>query len=91
MSQVQNKVVSIESLRAGDVLLCYKDSKIDPVGKKITKETDSEYTHAAICIDEITAAESLTSSGVSKNSIKELVFRYDHVAVFRQPDAWSKT
>lgn len=82
------ELASIMELRAGDILLCYKDAKVDPVGKKIIQITDSEYTHAAICIDTNTAVESLTQGGVSKTEIQTLVGRYDHVAVFRQPDAW---
>jgi hypothetical protein len=83
-----HQLADLTELRAGDILLCYKDVKIDPVGKKITRVTDSEYTHAAICIDANTAAESLTQRGVTKTKIQDLVGRYDHVAVFRQPDAW---
>lgn len=82
------KMVSLKELRAGDVLLCYKDAKIDPVGRSITRITRSEYTHAAICIDCCNAAESTVPSGVAKVKIQGLVSRYDHVAVFRQPDAW---
>ena len=81
-------MVSINELRAGDVLLCYKDAKLDPVGKGISYITDSEYTHAAICINHCTAAESTVSGGVAKVKIQDLVKRYHHVAVFRQPDAW---
>ncbi|HFX1231431.1 hypothetical protein [Pseudomonas aeruginosa] len=82
------KMMQIDELRAGDVLLCYKDEKFDIVGKGITHVTGSEYTHAAICIDSCTAAESRTGSGVAKIKIEDLIKRYDHVAVFRQPDAW---
>jgi hypothetical protein len=82
------KMVSITELRAGDVLLCYKDAKFDPAGKGITHVTNSEYTHAAICIDYCIAAESTVFGGVVKVKVKDLVKRYDHVAVFRQPDAW---
>ena len=88
--QSNSKIVSINCLKAGDVLLCYKKGKVDPVGKKITKVTDSDYVHAAICIDSTTAAESLVSGGVKNSPVKVLVCRYDHVAVFRQPDAWSQ-
>ncbi|NTU50516.1 MAG: hypothetical protein HGA87_06550 [Desulfobulbaceae bacterium] len=83
------KMVSISELRAGDVLLCYKDAKLDLVGKGITQVTKSEYTHAAICIDSCTVAESMPFCGVSKVKVLDLVKRYDHVAVFRQPDAWN--
>jgi len=82
------KMAPVSALRAGDVLLCYKDAKIDPVGKGITHVTDSEYTHSAICINHCTAAESTVLGGVAKVKIQDLVSRYDHVAVFRQPDAW---
>jgi len=82
------KLVPLNKLRAGDVLLCYKDAKFDPAGKCITHVTNSEYTHAAICIDSCTAAESIVLGGVCKIKVQDLVKRYDHVAVFRQPDAW---
>ncbi len=81
-------MVLLSALRAGDVLLCYADPKLDPIGKGITQITDSKYTHAAICLDSNTAAESTVLGGVSKIGIQDLVKRYDHVAVFRQPDAW---
>ncbi len=82
------KMMHANEIRAGDVLLCYKDAKIDPVGKGITRVTDSEYTHAAICIGPCVAAEATVSGGVGKVQIEDLIKRYDHVAVFRQPDAW---
>jgi len=81
-------MVSINELRAGDVLLGYKDSKLNPVGKCISHITDSKYTHAAICIDSCTAAESTPAAGVTKTNLHDFVERYDHIAAFRQPDAW---
>lgn len=85
-SRIRNPIVT--NLRAGDVLLCYKAAKLDLVGKGITHVTNSEYTHAAICIDSCTAAESVVNGGVTKIKVKDLAKRYDHIAVFRQPDAW---
>lgn len=82
------KLLTTKELRAGDVLLCYKDSKLDPIGKGITHVTNSEYTHAAICIDSCTVAESVVKGGVTKVKIQDFAKRYDHIAVFRQPDAW---
>lgn len=82
------KMIQITKLCAGDVLLCYKEAKFDLVGKGITHITKSEYTHAAICINSCIAAESTVLGGVAKVAIKDLVKRYDHIAVFRQPDAW---
>jgi len=82
------KMMLASELHAGDVLLCYKDAKIDPIGKGISRVTNSEYTHAAICISSGTAAEATVRGGVSKVEIEDLIKRYDHVAVFRQPDAW---
>ncbi len=82
------RTVSISELRAGDVLLCYGGAKFNPIGKAISHVTNSEYTHAAICIDSCTAAESTVLGGVAKAKAQDIVKRYDHVAVFRQPDAW---
>jgi hypothetical protein len=42
------KLLTANELHAGDVLLRYKNSKRDPIGKGITHVTNSEYTHAAI-------------------------------------------
>lgn len=91
MTTTHSNLISLDVLRAGDVLLCYKAKRIDPIGNKIREVTQSVYTHAAICIDSSNAIESvssLTSNGVTKVTIATLVGRYDHVAVFRQPDAW---
>lgn len=82
------KMMRVSELRAGDVLLCCEDKKIDPVGKRITRVTGSEYTHAAICVSSSVAAEATFPGGVAKVQIADLIKRYDHVAVFRQPDAW---
>lgn len=81
-------MIDIDELSAGDVLLCYKDNKLSPAGRSISYVTKSSYTHAAICLDQSTAAESTVKGGVAKIVIKDLISRYDHVAVFRQPDAW---
>ena len=86
--QVGDRFVTVDQLKAGDVLLCYKAKKYDIVGERIRTVTKSDYTHAAIYIGSNEIAESMTS-GVTITSISEFVRRYDHVAVFRQPDAWS--
>ncbi|NTV06176.1 MAG: hypothetical protein HGA59_06685 [Chlorobiaceae bacterium] len=87
----KSKIVSIEEICSGDVLLCYNVSKkTDFIGRGITQVTKSEYTHAAICIDSLNAAESNLFQGVRIVSVKKLVNKCDHVAVFRQPDAWSQ-
>ena len=82
------KFISAEQLCADDVILCYKDKKIDVIGSRIQKVTDSAYTHAAICIGSGQAAESKIW-GVKISDIRDLASRYDHVAIFRQPHAWS--
>lgn len=83
-----HQLAPLVELRAGDILLCYGDAKFDPLRKKIIRTTHSKYTHAAICLDTNTAAESLIKGGVTKIKIEEIVGRYDHVALIRQPDAW---
>lgn len=90
MPEHKAKIISSEILRAGDVLLCYEARKIDPTGKIISHVTESRYTHAAICYDTLQAAESVLFKGVAKVATNELISRYDHVAVFRQPDAWPR-
>jgi hypothetical protein len=85
------KTIPIDRLRAGDVLLCYKEENHKIVGNTIRAVTKSKYTHAAICISTNTAAEATPLSGVSKIEIVTLLQRYDHIAVFRQPDAWGSS
>lgn len=87
-NKLPNRFLHIDQLSAGDVLLCYKDAKIDPVGKLIIKVTNSKYTHSAIYLGNKEVIESVTS-GIQKISIDEIVSRYDHIAVFRQPD-WNE-
>ncbi|MBG6038251.1 hypothetical protein I5F12_09230 [Proteus cibarius] len=82
-------MVSISELSPGDILLCYKNEKFSPISKKIINITNSFYTHAAICFNSCIAAESNFLKGVAKIKIQDLANRYDHIAVFRQPDAWS--
>ncbi len=89
-----NNYLSINNLKSGDVLLCRSKSDKDIVSNKIGKVTDSKYCHAAIYIGNNIAAESRAIEGrwlkgeVVKNNIKDIVKRYGHIAVFRQPDAW---
>lgn len=86
----RNKIVDSGSLRTGDIILCYKNPKtLDFVGDKIRKVTNSEYTHAAICLNNEIVAESTIPFGIRRERIENLLQRYDHTAVFRQPDAWS--
>ena len=82
-------IIDQTSLIGGDIILCYGDGKKDLIAKGIEKVTGSKYKHAAICIDTTSAAES-GMSGVKKESIKDIIKRYSHVAIFRQPDAWNQ-
>ena len=89
-----NTFRQVSELKPGDVLLCYSDPEKGFVARKIKNETDSEYCHAAIYYGNSLAAESRVKTGVKKGRIEkinvnQLVSRYDHVAVLRQPDAWS--
>ncbi|MBF0276081.1 MAG: hypothetical protein HQK84_12695 [Nitrospinae bacterium] len=84
----------IAELKPGDVLLCYCNPSKDFIAKKIHDVTDSEYCHAAIYYGDSMAAESTAKNGIKKGKIEkvnvpDLVSRYGHVAVVRQPDAWA--
>jgi len=84
----------IAELKSGDVLLCHCDPSKDFVAKKIHNVTASEYCHAAIYYGDFLAAESTAKNGIKKGKIEkvnvfDLVSRYGHVAVVRQPDAWA--
>lgn len=83
----RHNFVSIDTLVAGDIILGYGDGKLDISAKLIEKATGSKYKHAAICLNKKVAVES-TLSGVKKDDIKNIINLYNHVAVFRQPDAW---
>jgi hypothetical protein len=80
-----NKIISISSLRSGDVLLCCGE---DRIAQKIANKTNSRYTHAAICINSTEAVEA-GLAGVEKDAIANILGRYQFIAVFRQPDAWN--
>lgn len=82
-----HKGISLHSMQPGDVLLC-RSVVLTGIARKISKETGSKYTHAAICIEGGKAAGA-SPTGIELESIEELVRAFDHVAVFRQPDAWS--
>ena len=62
--------------------------------KKIHQVTASEYCHAAIVYGDSFAAESRAKNGIKKGkiektSVEDLISKYGHVAVLRQPDAWA--
>ena len=79
------KMMTLDRVSPGDVLLCCGDGKI---AGKIEAKTDSRYTHAAICTTSVEAVEA-GLGGIEKADVAEIVSRYPFVAVFRQPDAWS--
>lgn len=85
---------NFSELKPGDVLLCHCNPSKDLVAKMIHKITGSDYCHAAIYYGDSLAAESTAKDGIKKGKIEkvkvsELLSRYDHVAVVRQPDAWA--
>lgn len=84
----EEKMISTSELKTGDIILCLGNDK-GKVSKGIKRVTGSDYTHAAICLDKYRAAES-SISGVQKTRIKDIIDGYDHIAILRQPDAWSE-
>ncbi len=92
--QLNTEFRNIFDLKPGDVILCHCDSTKNPLAKAIRNVTSSEYCHAAIYYGDSIAAESSAKDGIKKGKIKkvnvsDLISRYGHVAVFRQPDAWA--
>lgn len=84
----------VTELKVGDVLLCHCDPSKDFVAKQIHDATGSEYCHAAIYYGDYFAAESTAKNGIKKGiiekvNVSDLISRYDHIAVVRQPDAWA--
>jgi len=83
-----NKLVPLSAVRPGDIILCRSDG--GKLSRKITAATRSEYSHAAICIGENLAAESIFWPGVAKVELTVLVGRYNYVAILRHPkDVWT--
>lgn len=81
-------------LKPGDVILCYCNTNKDLIAKAIHNVTASEYCHAAIYYGDSIVVESTAKDGIKKGkigkvSISDLLSRYEHVAVLRQPDAWA--
>ena len=63
----------VSDIRPGDILL-YRPKTLNVLQRKICEATNSPYTHAAICIEKGTIAESVASIrliGVSKSSLEE--------------------
>ncbi len=90
---IKEKIRKASCLKIGDVLLCHTETSSSVVARKIESVTGSEYCHAAIYYGDGMVAESVVkngvkSGGIGKTSITDLVNRYDHVTVLRQPDAW---
>ncbi len=83
------ELLPVKSLCAGDILLCYSDGKWDIIGDAIDSVTGSRYGHAAIYLGKGLVLESTVVEGVAKIKIQDFLQRYEHVAVFRQPDAWT--
>ncbi len=81
--------MQIDELKSGDLLLCYSDSTNELVCK-IKAETRSEYTHAAIFIDNDRVLE-VGRDGVQEVSLSALLHEFIHMAVFRHPDVWDET
>jgi hypothetical protein len=86
---------NVVDLKPGDVILCYCKPSKDLVANVIHAVTDSEYCHAAIYYGNSMVAESIAKNGVKKgrigkSNISDLLNRYEHVAVLRQPDAWAR-
>lgn len=80
--------LTLDQVRPGDVLLCTRASKSDQE-IEISKASKSEYTHAAICIGDGKAAGAGLEQGIQIHPVRLLMRIFDHVAVLRQPDAWS--
>ena len=75
----------LNEIRAGDILL-YRPRRPNAVQKKISNATNSPYTHAAICIERGTIAESVAwplLTGVRKSCLKKSLENSLCVAVLR--------
>jgi hypothetical protein len=87
---------NVADLKPGDVILCYCKPNDNLIAKVIHAVTASEYCHAAIYYGDSMVAESTAKDGIKKGKIEKinvsnLLSRYDHVAVLRQPDAWASS
>jgi len=91
MMSKKTNIRHVNELISGDVLLCHIDASL--IAQQIEKATGSKYSHAAIYYGDGFVAESLIKEGLGKgqivkNAIRDVISRYDHIAVIRQPDAW---
>jgi hypothetical protein len=77
-----DKHLTIESLQAGDILLCCPKVRW-PHQKAISKVTDSPYTHAAIYLGGNEIAEALVQGGVQKNNLSSVFSGASHIGVLR--------
>lgn len=78
------KILKEAQLEPGDVLLCYSSAL---EGK--ADEISQGYSHAAICTQNNGIVES-SSSGVKTTDVSSLFNEYEHVAVLRNKELWSK-
>ncbi len=79
--------VSLEGVEVGDVLLCRKARK-GLLEWRISRETSSVYTHAAIFIGDCRVAGARRKQ-IEISPLPAIWEAYDHVAVFRRPNEWS--
>jgi hypothetical protein len=80
--------IQSHQLMPGDVILCV----IDDTGRlteKIRRETESRYTHAAICISP-TEVVDVNLAGIRKITIQKLVSESVYAAVFRNKLIWNE-
>ena len=78
-------LTTANELKAGDVILFPGEGSL---AGKVSKNTSSKYTHAAICISNTQLAE-LCLEGIAVSEIEKAICGFKHAAVFRNPHAWS--
>jgi hypothetical protein len=100
------RIIQLNQLRAGDILLFIFDEEPEPKGlwnkfkwrcfskitRDIRRQTDSEYTHAAICYDSTNLVHAAKLwSPVEMIDVRDLVSSCKYAAVFRSSCAFRGT
>ena len=85
--KMTHKFLKISDVNAGDVLLGRADDPNNRHLEKMTAETGSRYSHAAIYLGNGEVAEA-TLDGIEISKIESLVDHFDHIAVIGRHDLW---
>lgn len=82
----KEKVINLNELQAGDVLLSILEGREARIVERVTK---SRYTHAGICFNSNEVVD-VTLDGIRKSNIQDYINESVYVAAIRNPYIWSE-